>query len=369
VQVYFIPIVISIFLLACSKFFYIKSRKEISLLFFIISVLPTSILAGARDLSIGTDISIYGYRVFSIASQSTSFLDLYRYFEKEKIETVYLYINYIISRFTDNINIFLFLLNFFTVILALISFFIMRNKINVIIATWLYYTTIWLYSFNLLRQSLATSMFFIAAALLLNKKYKLYTIVSFLTYSLHRSSIVPILVILVLHLLTRKRNAISAKFVYLVGMLIIFVSSINYLLPFFLNTVPFFSKYSNYIVNVGGFKEMLSLKFLLVSIPVISLFSINTYTHNKLNQPMIVYSSFIAMTLLSTIKTSYIFSERMYIYFVFFIIIYISSFFKNTSLRISDVLFRGLFVSYYFLFPILFFQISNNGQIFPYVFK
>lgn len=74
-----------------------------------VAAIPLAFVSGVRTLVIGTDIKNYGLYNFNLATQFSDFAD---YFAKITIsnqtEVGYALLNYVVSKFSNNINVFFF---------------------------------------------------------------------------------------------------------------------------------------------------------------------------------------------------------------------------------------------------------------------
>lgn len=85
---------------------YLNKNKGAMIFFALLCVLVLGGLAGTRDLFIGVDLRTYGIREFAIANESTSFGGLLG--ANDGMEIGYSALNFIISRFVNSMNGFLF---------------------------------------------------------------------------------------------------------------------------------------------------------------------------------------------------------------------------------------------------------------------
>ena len=143
--VFFIVIAISV----CFEF---SKNKILKGIFGISIVLILSIFGGVRDLTIGTDVLIYGEKSFQSALLYESFFKLYNYL---RLDIGYLFLTFIVSKFSSNINFFLFILQLICNGVVLKVLADNRKKGSVTIGLIIYLGIYYCRTFNFLRQSIA----------------------------------------------------------------------------------------------------------------------------------------------------------------------------------------------------------------------
>lgn len=123
--------------------------------------MPMAIIAGMRDLTIGTDIQNYGLFNFESALQFKNIFDYVKYIKYTNgVEYGYSVFNYLVSRFTNSINVFFFLLNLLTILFIILGLNVLGDKVNFELSIIIYYLLFWSGSLNVMRQSLAASIVF-----------------------------------------------------------------------------------------------------------------------------------------------------------------------------------------------------------------
>lgn len=104
-----------------------KKNKVIGNLFSVIAILIPSILAGIRTTDIGIDVDIYVKNNFMWATHHTS---LFVFTSRVNSDFLYLALNFFVSRFTNNLNIFLFIVQLINTVL--VYSFIYSKKKNIV---------------------------------------------------------------------------------------------------------------------------------------------------------------------------------------------------------------------------------------------
>ena len=244
-MVYFISFIWSSLLSMLAEQVYVKQRT----LFYILSALsliPLIVLAGYRDISIGTDTSLYPLTTYEIISQSSSAVDVIELLGY--IEPLYLLIGYISLIFLpDEINSILLINSAITIILYYIGFVRMKQYSPLGLSMFFFCFLFYNMHLNLQRQLMAMALVFWGFTYLINKKKKdliIFVISSFIAFFIHHSSIASLLLIPLFYF----DNLRIKK-----GMVIcILLFSLSYISIFsYLGTFSFFAKYETYQQGAG----------------------------------------------------------------------------------------------------------------------
>lgn len=212
---------IYIYIIAIASFFaYIAQRcyhfKWLFIMASVFAILIPSFFSGMRDLDVGYDVMFYEYGAFKSALSSHSFHDLTSI--EDVLEPGFLLINYISSLISNDIHVALGLISFLTILFIYLACVRCRNECPL----WLLYAICMLYNYassnNLMRQTLAASVCFYAFTLL--KDYGLkwqYVLFSFLAFTCHTTSIVPIMAFLIYYVISKmSRKTVSNLFPFLI---------------------------------------------------------------------------------------------------------------------------------------------------------
>ncbi len=134
-----------------------KNNKKTTLFFTLVIIFILSVFGGMRSKDIGTDLSVYGYRWFEIACNSSNFMS---YESKINGDIGYLFLNYIVSRFTCNFNVFLFILQFISNFLVIITLYRYKKQVPFWLSLMCFLTMFYCRNFNILRQSISLAIVF-----------------------------------------------------------------------------------------------------------------------------------------------------------------------------------------------------------------
>lgn len=248
------------YLLQCR---YINKRTFIICSFFIMAI-----ILGLRGNSVGEDtkhfLSVFRYaQNISWKTALTSGTDvIYNtvYNVDLSIEVGYLVLNKIIASFTDNGQWLLILCAIATC--SLVGKFIYDNTENVFMATYIFMCeSLYMNSFNLMRQLLAMSIGIQAYTYLKRNNYKKAIMCIFLAFLFHKSSIVLLILI---PLFWVKNNNKAIKYIVIIGI------SINFMIPLLYQMLSIFlPRYSNYLkVNHWGVSVNGKLLLWLIEIAI-----------------------------------------------------------------------------------------------------
>ncbi|MCQ2211216.1 MAG: EpsG family protein [Paludibacteraceae bacterium] len=197
-----------------------------------------------RNDSVGTDTSFYASWMFNDAKYYDTLSD---YIKGVNTEWFYGSINYIISRFTDTLQFFLFFVQILTMSLFYRGFVSYSKKGALLwVMVILYMLFFYNQSLNLIRQSIAIAYVFLIYNYILESKYKKYILLSVLSVFIHSSAPIGCIMILLLHWVSgmERGKRIFMVFVgmsFMVGFLVLYSIAMDAI-----TKIPFLSKYSAY---------------------------------------------------------------------------------------------------------------------------
>lgn len=358
---------------------YLNKNKGAMIFFALLCVLVLGGLAGTRDLFIGGDLRIYGIREFAIANESTSFGGLLG--ANDGMEIGYSALNFIISRFVNSMNGFLFvfgLLEYGIMYMGMIQF---RKYCSIPLQLYVYLFLLYPTTFNLIRQSFACSIIFLAFGLYINNKKASALFLFLLAPFFHSSAIIglPMIILWFFFEKSEKKHDKTILCFLLVFSIVIalFGSSIS---DYLINSGMISSKYTMYMSTstygsqMGNNVGIISI-FNLYRLVFVVIYLVNwkTIKDNKL------FLFFFVMTVLDFIFTVLLKGSsgavvaRIGFYFTWFLptgyFLSINAL-KNTQIK------RALTIMTLILLTIIGVHIllssgvtSNSGQFYPYTSK
>lgn len=351
-----------------------------------VAAIPLAFISGVRTLVIGTDIKNYGLYNFNLATQFSDFAD---YFAKITIsnqtEVGYALLNYVVSKFSNNINVFFFWLEFIIIFLFLWaafryeSLFGISSVIQFVVFFGLFYGP----TMNLMRQSVAMVLVYLGASFLFDSRWsfrKSFTISLFplaLATTFHRTSVVAVAIWFVYLVFKNagdnaRRRFGSAVFVGTAGLILSFL-----IIKFgVLNSLPFMIKYTSYL-NGDNYLVTATTspsRFLLTIVPIGFALVIMLATDRQQLQTKIQITdavfftvAFIALmdiaTQISGLQTGVF--QRMGLYFYFFevlILPFSGMVISKRNHQITAFIVIGIYALY------MFYHITKlgEGEIYPY---
>lgn len=179
-----------------SFFFWLGERVkhehiELKIIIYGLALLLPAILAGIRDLSVGTDVLVYAYPVFKDAYYAPDFGALL--YQWQRIEIGYLWLNYVVSGITSSHNVFLGLIMFIEVLFVFLMLRQWKNKIPLWLGMLVFYFIFFNSSLNLMRQSLALSIAFLGIQQLLGRNFFRFAFWVLLGAMFHKSALLLLL--------------------------------------------------------------------------------------------------------------------------------------------------------------------------------
>jgi hypothetical protein len=197
-----------------------KKNKKAGIIFLILSLLVVCFIAGVRNTSIGTDTNGYVANIFNLYSHAK-----YNFFEvqeKTGIEPLFSMLM-LISSFSNDIKVCLFFIELACALPIYLFAYREKKKYSFAFIIFIFLTTMYAKSFNLIRQSIAISIVIYSVSFFKSGQYK-QTILLYITAILfHYSAIICCLIYFILYVTNNLENNKSRilllfiMFVFLVG--------------------------------------------------------------------------------------------------------------------------------------------------------
>ncbi|MDT2872721.1 EpsG family protein [Lactococcus lactis] len=269
---YILAILLSLGISYFVSFF--KKRKFFYTFFLFLSILPTSILAGVRDYSVGVDVGQYVTTNFGQAILYGRFWDFQTYlnFFKHRggidwvtrahsTEMGYNVLTFIVSRFYNNAHWLMFYIQL-TIGIFVILIAIKLNKMfdtSIPFTLFIYYSGFYIFGLNMMRQSIAALIMIYAFLFFIQKRYISYSILQLIAASFHVSAWIGIIIVLTHFIIvnSKKEKKLSYKDYSIIGMIcIVFVSlfgSVIFgILSFIISIIPFLSYHMSSVYVSDG---------------------------------------------------------------------------------------------------------------------
>ena len=210
---YFVVFLISILICAAGERMLRSSSVGASLLFGA-AVLGPVILAGARDYTVGTDITTYGNYIFNAACGVD---DLFRFLRRSReIEPMYKALAWIASRFTNNPHWFYFVTALLICGCTMCGLLYYRRWCSVTLGWACFLFLFYGDTLNTMRQCLALALVFCAFPLFLEKKYLWFALLQGAAVLFHVTSAIA-LALPVLYIILEKLPPRWIRFFFIIG--------------------------------------------------------------------------------------------------------------------------------------------------------
>lgn len=193
-----------------------KNDKLVSLLFAAILILILSLVAGIRSINLGYDASKYvRSTLFRI-----EYFDTYKEFMANiTVESGFSTFSYLICMISPNVNLMMFCYSLVTSIFVFLFLYNEKDKIPLSKGIIIYYLTLYLVSFNIIRQSISVAMVLYSFSMLRKNKKIIPILVLLVAMTFHNSTIFafPIYAVYFGYKFMDKRKVTWNKKIYITG--------------------------------------------------------------------------------------------------------------------------------------------------------
>ena len=327
------------------------------------AILFPSALFGIRDNTLGCDVLLYVDPIWDYAL-SLKYFDFSAIYWGNTIEIGYLFLNFVLTRFFDDVHWFYFIASFLSCCFVFLGLY--RKKLQFPI--WLGFASYLLIFFprsiNIVRQSFSLAIILFAYDYALKKQWLKYIFWVFVASLFHKSSFVAILIPVIISVIGDSKNQVRLILPIVVGalLLLFFERYYNYLL-FFVD-----DKYSIYFD--GTFKPHFTL-FSLFNIPFI-IFFFFFYKKMRIEYPevsllLVLLCLGFLWDQLSWVVSVYLarLSAVFNLAYIYSSMILVAWFSRHFSRRVTFVVRWGV-LFYNVLYFILCFIVAGQSGIYPY---
>lgn len=186
--IYLITFSISIvFTFVAQKNFEKNKKSATGIITSFLAIMIPSLLACFRDESIGTDVLVYMKKIFYWAVNSDTF---FNFNKMSAIEFLYKVLNYIVACFSNNLHVFMFVVEFLMIFFVYISIYYYRKKIPMWLSFLVFLLMYFNRSLNIIRQSIAIPITFFAFRYVKEKKIVKYVVTIIIATLFHSSAFV-----------------------------------------------------------------------------------------------------------------------------------------------------------------------------------
>lgn len=345
-----------------------KTNRGLVFLCSVISILIPSILAGLRDVSLGTDVELYLVPHFEMALQTETFSNYMSLIWQK--EPSYLLLVFLVTKIFGNIQWVLFFIEFIIILCVYIGAWKLRKQISLPFVLLIYYLIFYNDTYNLLRQAIAMAIVFLAVNWLFEKKYIKYLIFVFIASTFHTTAVMGFVVFIVYYFLEgdRFRSDISAKSMRGYVLLVCVISGcilLPNIVSALVNMGILHSRYLMYFVRESVSNNLSNSLLYLLEIILVMCFSKvvqnkdNKFVFLKIN----LYFAFITLQLSQVMYFGY----RMSLYFAIINVLLLAritqiSENKKTNILVSLFIIGVLSVFWYYLYVI-----GGVSKTYPYL--
>lgn len=236
-----------------------NKKVKLNYLFWILSMAVFVFLYGFRQIGIGVDDPTYE-RIFNNVAAN----GVIKQFLETRMEPGYLLLNYIVSFFTNNFQVMIFITTLIPVFLYYKALEYESDKISMFWAVFLLGTILFIYFCGITRLFIATSIIAYGLRFVMEKKPIKYTIIVFIATSFHYSAI---FMIFLLYFATerkgkKKSNIKIFLLIAIVMPVMIFIVS-NYIFPNMGDRYSGYTEIKNGTLSIDSFDK---LPFILIAI-------------------------------------------------------------------------------------------------------
>lgn len=342
------------------------SNKKKAIVGSIIIVIILSIFGGFRDLTIGTDVLVYGANWFDVATGFSSFSSYVDYVQSSDVG--YLFINYVVSRFTDDVHIFLTILQLICNGLVVATLYKYRNKVPFWLSLLVYLCIFYCRTFNILRQAVALSIVFYSIKFL-DEKHPIKFVIAVLIASLFHFTAIISLIILLFRKICQLNSRLQTLFV-------IVIVAITFIVVFFIKDIISIL-YSLGIVNLRIYNYLYDFStgsiditvietcFKLVMLLLILMQNRKIKDNLELNNLLVLCA--IVDFVIYQIRSVIVYSDRLSFYFGYFMMLIFPQAAVSLKAKGRDKLvLNAVFVVFLLGFWYYKFVHSGSCEVYPY---
>lgn len=375
------------FFLSCLTIKFIEKYEKKSLNFLAgsaIAILFPCLLAGLRDVSIGTDVEGYAKPLFIIAENSMALEGylkskyLYLYIVKfvTDFEIGFSLIVYIVTKIFHSFIIELFVIQLFIIVPVYKSLVYFKGKFPIWFGMAVFYLMYYNTSLNMMRQWIAMAFLLYGFHFILENKYILYFVTIGFAMLFHKSALIGIVVFILyqymnsaifenikISIKSGKYNSTIIRLLLILFIGLVLLCGLNNLYYLF-SELPFLSGYAQYISGNVKF----SINQIIVRIPIIILFVCNWEKIKKEKRLGCFLLSALIMDLIISqlVNVSFGQSGRIALYFGCYNIFSLPLIYTSIENRQKKIFIKDLLIIYLFFYWWFYYVYKNVSETYPY---
>lgn len=368
------------FLISCLLMYFAEKLNRASAiltsLFIFLSILIPSVLAGARALTIGTDVITYVSPMYNAASSATSFFSFQNIpilngiilIPISSFEVGFTSYIYIITKVFGNLFFSLFFIQFICIGLIILGLWSLRGKFPVWLGLSIYYLSLFNPSLNLVRQSIAIAIIIFGFKYLIQNNWVKYVIVVICACLFHKTAIVGLIILLLFYCFLEKKNGKKFFNQNEKLMIVTILVGLIVLVPFTRNIALKIIGLSSYTQGYLSGNESFAINQLILRLPIL-LFILIQWKQVKNSQLKYFFLSILICDVFtSQLASMSDFASRISLYFSAYYI-FIVPYFINDENKIRRTILTIFVISYFLFYWYYSFVIMNYNQTVPYLFS
>lgn len=335
------------------------NHKGLSKIVFWLSIIMP-LLVAANRYGIGTDYFNYMDMYNSITSDNNIMKSIINY---RSIEPGWIILNYMVKYIFDDYKYVFIISSFFTLFFSFKAIYNFKDKINLGLSMFIFMCTLYLTSFNIIRQSLAVAIVFFGYKYIEEKKVFKYLLFMCLAICFHYSA----LVFLPMYWFLDKKitNTTRIKKYILYAAFIVFIMYFNTLINSVANMSENLSRYSEYN-STDNIK--IAFSNIINKLPILIIIFLNIKNLRKMksfiSESVSLYYLAVLLTVLAPQSTTL---GRICMYFQMSQIIILPAIVKNQKKTGYKNLIIVLIILYFATFWVISYILNNYGGTVPYI--
>lgn len=346
-----------------------STSSKNSIFSILLSCFLLSLMAGCRDLNIGTDTTLYPPVYLSEAKHLDSFIDLFTYQPYERLDRGVLFLFWIDTWFNANGRVAFFLIEAIITFFTFFAFIRMNKyfRTGIVMFSFAFLFLVYNYSLNAMRQECAISISFYAFTYLWEKKWISYLFWTSVAYTFHSSALVTLIIPFFMYISSIDSDIIRTVFVVGSVVSMVLITVIFWQLLDLIGHLGLFNEaYAVRYGEGGGYEGNESLPTILVFLCVVFYFiAFHSYVKNIIDR----YTFYILFLILSLyLVTLFLSLLNQYLYriglFYQIIIYYFISYILSSKKSIPIM--KYLVCLAIFLYWYRHYVFRNSSETIPY---
>lgn len=356
-MIYLFTFAISFILLSLG--YHTENPMKRNIIYFI-AILPPAIIAGCRDLTIGTDTDMYPYSTYLTCKHSHTIERAFRY-TISGMEELYVLLAYFSAHLFPHPNFFLFITHLIILVTLLYSF--KKAGINLAVAFALFYLMFYANSLNAARQFLAMPFCLLSLIEFIRRKYFLCVLSMCLAFGFHHSSLFFLTILLLYYLCSRHRKLMKKRstMVIIVMSIVLGIYLFNEILTSFvgigLTDIKYLERYGS------GDRYGTNVPISLFSINIFNLLMFTVVSRKIREKAFVVFSRYVLIIsfLLCFMGLISTFAVRLGAYYMIVSIVSMVYIMRRNGQQFSTIVYS--FYMFYWLMTVV---VARIADTYPY---